>query len=369
MDKGFQYELEFISSGVYSFTGSYYPDIYQSMTCGNCRNPQSAGVAVKNPPVKNFTRIVTAPNVDYGRDDLWVGIKIYTPPTPTPTPTPYCDCSAAWQNVLCDSSGVGWSCNLDEMHQVQFCTWSDTGGLCDTNHQCVVDASCVVSWFQTQGGDVHSQGRITSAMPGGNYFSLDLSGVPGVVSYRDSSSDPFGLGSVSSKGWLVKDSASANYSYNFFNSRINQDDGDPNLASKPANGVYKVSGDKTISQPWNVNANDSIIVLIDGRLTINNNVQVASRGFLALIVKNGITVANSVRRVQGVYLTDQIFNTGAGDRQLVGEGIFAAGGFSLGREPSDSNTPGEKFIYRPDLLLNAPEAIKSSQYTWREVVP
>ena len=206
-------------------------------------------------------------------------------------------------------------------------------------------------------------------MPLAERFSEELNGYPGIVSYGLGTPD-WGLGAVSSRGWLVKTSVSANFSYGYFDQLIDRDDGNPTLAAgKLNNGVYKISGNQTIDDPWNVNANDSIVVLIDGSLTIGRNVQVANRGFLALIARNGITIADSVRRVQGVYLTDQILNTGSGTTQLTAEGIFAANSVSLGRTSATSATPAEEFIYRPDLVLNAPDVLKKSNYTWIEVVP
>ncbi|MFZ5366180.1 MAG: hypothetical protein ACOZBZ_02705, partial [Patescibacteria group bacterium] len=57
--------------------------------------------------------------------------------------------------------------------------------------------------------------------------------------------------------------------------------------------------------------------------------------------------------------------------------FYAKGGFALQRDLKNdpeatiqnSNTPAELFIFRPDLVLNAPRQLWSSKMSWLEVAP
>jgi hypothetical protein len=65
---------------------------------------------------------------------------------------------------------------------------------------------------------------------------------------------------------------------------------------------------------------------------------------------------------------------------IVGEGLFyGKKGFTLGRTLKDDcsdpanvcnlNYPSEYFIYRPDLVINAPYELWFSDIDWQEVIP
>lgn len=172
----------------------------------------------------------------------------------------------------------------------------------------------------------------------------------------------------------------------------------PNVASHtPANGVaaYWAGGNMTIDQPWNVAANESIVIFVNGNLTLEDqaNITVAQGGFLAFIVSGNIEVtanlgtgtASSVTPVvTGVFIADGAINVasragaGVGDLKFVGAGSFVGwGGVNLNRTFSDGGAggasnnsyPSELFIYRPDFLLNAPDEMRLPRYKWQEVAP
>lgn len=119
------------------------------------------------------------------------------------------------------------------------------------------------------------------------------------------------------------------------------------------------------------------IIFVDGDLRITKNVRVGVGGFLAFIVKGSITIDPAVIALQGIYITDQNFVTETKsptlDNQLNVSGTVAAwGSFSLNRNlgaAKNFTTPAEKFIYRPDLLLNMPNRMKTFVMEWQEVVP
>ena len=156
---------------------------------------------------------------------------------------------------------------------------------------------------------------------------------------------------------------------------------------------YYHKGDAKISTPWEVSSDESIVVFIDGNLTIDDYgrdnrqmITVEEGGFLAFIVKGDIAFAEgqntdtyqlvgdtpvNLLEVQGVYIADgQIISRSARPSELRAEGIFVAwNGFDLDRElPDGFNrvSPAERFIYRPDFLKNTPEQMLYSQTIWQE---
>jgi len=58
--------------------------------------------------------------------------------------------------------------------------------------------------------------------------------------------------------------------------------------------------------------------------------------------------------------------------QFRGEGSFVGwNGVSLNRDRGTSNStePSEEFVFRSDLMINAPIALKFSRYVWQEKAP
>jgi len=264
------------------------------------------------------------------------------------------------------------------------------------------------SWFQTKGGDVHAQGDIRSRIPPpatDKNFSIDLDSYPGLVSYRNSANfSPAGV--VSSKGWLAQSSFSPNYDYSYFYQKL----GSPTVSNfscstscdfdncstlSSGTKVCYSSGDISINNDLNISGNTKIVVLIGRNLNINKKITVPVGSFLAFVVKGDINISGNVGdtssstttpHLQGVYIADGIIDTyqpnppgeGSGFR-LVGAGLFyAKGGFRLERNIGDNcasghicdaTTPSEFFIFRPDLVINSPREIWTSEMTWTEVAP
>ncbi len=147
--------------------------------------------------------------------------------------------------------------------------------------------------------------------------------------------------------------------------------------AKPSsgNGVYTYVGDISTSGDWIIYNPNVYVILVDGSVTINGNIDVRNAGgFLAIIASGNITIGDSVTNVEGVYIADGIINTGTSDQQLLAEGIFTAwGGFSLGNRDYgtvlNNTEPVIKFKFRPDLVLNAYKYLLKPRMTWAEVAP
>ncbi|MDP3955595.1 MAG: carboxypeptidase-like regulatory domain-containing protein [bacterium] len=267
-------------------------------------------------------------------------------------------------------------------------------------------------WFQTQGGDVHSQQNIYSKIPSllNTYFSLDQYSYPGVVSYGGSSAS-FGLTPVSTRGWRPNSSLTfAKYNYDYFYKRLGAPTVDDFSCGSgcptPPLGVttaYYSADSVTIDRnnSWTIPANTKVMVLVNGDLNIslnpnNRRITVPVGSFLGFFVKGNINIDSAIGNKQtgydvqpfleGVYIVDGVIDTYASDlqglgsgRRLIGAGIFyAKGGVLLKRElksnpdplaMQNSNTPAELFIFRPDLVMNSPRELWTGNLNWIEVAP
>jgi hypothetical protein len=258
-------------------------------------------------------------------------------------------------------------------------------------------------WTQVQGGDVYASATLQSYIPVGatprSFILNGTGGYPGVATYGgncnfDSSSATCGGKTwVSSKNWLVHDTASATDFYQLmyrqFGSPAPTASGDTTLTGKLAGSTehYYYDGNLTINTPaWTIPSTDKVVVFVSGNLAINTPINIDSGGFIAFIVKGNITVspsvggpaASSAPAVEGIYITSPngTFITGdsssPGKQRFVGQGMFIAGSFLLQRDLGDLRNPttsSELFIYNPQLLLTMPDQMKQLSVSWQEVAP
>lgn len=136
-----------------------------------------------------------------------------------------------------------------------------------------------------------------------------------------------------------------------------------------------VNGDVTLGSAWMVGAGENQTYVVEGNLRIPVDVQVNSGGFLAFIVSGNITIDPGVSAVEGVYVADGLLTTeslGADlDSPLSAQGMFVGwGGVDLNRDLIDDIVaPAERFTYRPDLIIRAPDAFRRDTYFWEELQP
>jgi hypothetical protein len=245
----------------------------------------------------------------------------------------------------------------------------------------------VPGWFQTEEGDVHANGGIQDNIPSAYtdpYLSLGLTGeTPGVVSLAGSLD--LGGGFVSEKGWQANDISEdlssgfgANrtiYNYSFFEKKLSVGPGTPNFdpANPGGGGVYWNHSSVTFLNPWVVNRGETFVILVDGSLEINATIEVRDGGFLAFIVSGDISIDHLVGKLEGIYIADRQIQTGSGPQKLTGDGMFVAyGGFDLKRDlgTANKNSPAEFFGYRPEFLVNFPQALGLSHVlVWKEIAP
>jgi hypothetical protein len=257
------------------------------------------------------------------------------------------------------------------------------------------------------GGDVYASAALRSFIPSvasPRYFvRTPTEGTSGVVTYGTSydfasGTTAQGEAYVSSSQWLANDTYTATdyyaMMYHRFGSPTADYTGDTIFNSELASSAdaYFVDGNLTVSGPtaWSVTDGENIVVLVDGDLTINQDITLSGTGFVSFIVNGDITVASAVGAdctptcgstpvVEGIYITSPTgtFNTGtSGDptgERFVGEGIFIAGDFNLQRDLSslgqNNLASAELFIYNPQLLVTMPDEMRDLPVTWQEVAP
>jgi len=139
--------------------------------------------------------------------------------------------------------------------------------------------------------------------------------------------------------------------------------------------IYTYTGDVTID--FTVSSGEKMVFMIDGNVMVNNdNVIVPVGGHLTVISSGTVTFASNVTQAQGWWLADTINIASTGDTatevQFNGEGTFVGwDNFSFNRDRGLTNNsePAETFVFRPDMVVNAPDALKLSKYQFQEVAP
>lgn len=245
------------------------------------------------------------------------------------------------------------------------------------------------AWWQARGAGVYANGNIRSELPSvaENLIEAGVGGELGAL-MRTSGSVDTGAGAVSTEGYTALTRYRGKImNYDFFAAQLGVtpntvNDWAADTMNKPTNNPDKVfyylnpsGSEASVSTPWVVGSGESYIVLINGDLRIASNITVADGGFLAFIVNGSVRVSPAVTDIAGIFDIDGVMITesnGSSDVAADFEGsVVAWGGVSLGRDlgANNSNTPGESFSYRPDLLVNMPEAMKVFALKWEEVVP
>jgi hypothetical protein len=223
-------------------------------------------------------------------------------------------------------------------------------------------------------------------------------GYPGVATYGndynfDSSWLTHGENWVSSRNWIVHDTAPATNFYQLMYQRFSSPTptatGPTTLSSRLSGSPtpYYYDGNLTIDAPaWTIPSSDTVVVFVSGNLTINTPIGIKPGGFIAFIVNGNISVDPSVGVpytssspiLEGIYITSPTgtFRTGdssnPGTERFVGKGMFIAGTFLLQRDVKDAGNTiasSELFIYNPQLLLTMPDAMKQLSVSWEEVAP
>ena len=125
----------------------------------------------------------------------------------------------------------------------------------------------------------------------------DAGGTTGLASYTGSLD--VGDGDLSEDGsdWQADTSYQGVMTgYDYF-SRILQEDSETAGSwdgSQPGDtGVYMASGDVTSSGSWNVDGGDIVVIVVDGNVVIDENIEVAEGSFAAIIASSAACTSSS----------------------------------------------------------------------------
>ncbi len=250
-------------------------------------------------------------------------------------------------------------------------------------------------WWQAVGGDVYGGLGMKSVIPGSctvgegcqpYLIKADANGESGLAKYLSGSID---LGSnesasVGPDGWVANSGyVGQNTNHTYYTSKMALLEktswaGSGKPVFNPEIGedyeIYMYTGTATID--FDVAANEKMIFMVGGDVDVTVDINVAEGGHLAVIASGSITFASNVGQVEGWWVGDSLNIESTGDEgtEVVfrGEGSFVGwNGVSLNRDRGGLNAtqPAEEFVFRPDLMINVPDALKFSRYVWQEKAP
>jgi hypothetical protein len=246
----------------------------------------------------------------------------------------------------------------------------------------------ITSWFQTQGGDVHSNADLFSKIPDSrNFFSLNgEGGYPGLIS-TFTKYPFFGQGKISEKNWLaVEIKNKRRYDYSYFNTllKIPQENvvrnnneflsstlEEDKINEQPITNspLWKIEGDLEVE---NLNENLGVkVFLTSGKIIFKNDLNL--RNTLPIFIAQGdIEIKPEVHILTGVLISSGKINTGRvkEDKSLTVRGaVISWDNLSLERERENNNQPAEFFVYNPEIPLSLIPFLGKSPHLWEELAP
>lgn len=302
--------------------------------------------------------------------------------------SPASDSSSPYQTtVTAATDGLGLSTNI-----VGTATMA-TGQTCSASTTVNVVSS---AWWQVIDSDLLTNGGIGSSVPLSYYFDLiGAGGFPGIPIYGGSTN--LTNSTVSEKGWLANSNYSSVKTYNsaYFVNLIPSavsDDTNAILTSSAIDGSALQSGgalyngyywyiyDGSTTGPLTVSSAAALgsrkVILIAKNAVINfmDNISLTDgSGFFLAVSSSNINVSATATNMEGIYVADGLFRSGAGSSQLKVRGSVAAyGGVELSRDlgaSSNTTTPAEVFEYAPDQEMLFPSVFATRVTKWREVAP
>jgi hypothetical protein len=270
----------------------------------------------------------------------------------------------------------------------------------NTTEEFLVGYVSWLPWFQIRGGNTYGD-TVESLMPlvtNPNLYFDTESPYPGIFSTKtgmDLSSwyTGNGLAHISSTNWSTNNAQTAKDWYSFFKQRIMSvpkheytSGGDkPPMVAGETTSVYVKTGNVTTSDSWVVGSTDSLVIQVEGNLTIQDPITIQNGGFLAFIVSGDIQVSGDVGTtyssvvpvLEGIYIAKGKIMTGTSltlaKERLVARGVFIADNIlsqrTLVTSVHNKDTSADLFIFNPNLVMNTPEMLMDIPYIWQEVAP
>lgn len=256
-------------------------------------------------------------------------------------------------------------------------------------------------WWQARGGSIYAGSNITSTIPSScnvedgcePYLVRSRSNQTGVAIHKTGAITLGGATNASvSPGGLAGQYTNANvqavsgpdagtgiYNYTYFVNKTTNypktvwtGTGKPTYSNPGGIGyeIYTRTGAATID--FSPIGTEKMIFLVNGNVTVAGDVTVPIGATLTVIASGRITFASTADHVEGQYIANDLVFSADTD-QFTGEGNFIGyTGITFSRSltiPGNNTAPAELFTFRPDLIVNAPEALKTTTGVWREVTP
>jgi len=254
-------------------------------------------------------------------------------------------------------------------------------------------------WWQVIGGNVYARSGIGSSIPGSllpttnqRLILTDANGRDGTLSYGLLLPNQLGTNPNAQVSDSLREVLSPydglRYDYNYYKTRMDifastiWDGGDVTY-NDGGNGyqIFKYSGNINLNYTGPTGG-EKVIFLVDGSVTVTQDITVPSGSFMAIIANGNITFNHNVGNAQGWYLAENINipchdgdSDGVCDKddaQFVGQGSFVGWtGIYMTRDRAATNNqePSELFIYRSDLMLNAPDPMRVYTRKFSPFVP
>lgn len=288
-------------------------------------------------------------------------------------PVPRFNCTSAAAGLPgCSSADMSQPCATASLPNMSFGFWRIYGG-----------------WWQATGGNVYAKNGLGSAIPASvpaanqRLILSDSFGRSGMLSHgfawagTELGTNP--NASVSTPLWRIQSTYNGlRYDFDYYQTRMDVfestawDGGAINYDDLGVGyQIFKHTGDVTLGYSGPTGTQKAVL-LIDGNVTINNDITVPDGAFLGVVASGNITINPNVTTAQGWFVgrninfpcSDDAAPLGTCDTddvQFVGEGSFVGWTtINLDRDMGVGNNsaPSESFRYRPDMYLNVPDPMK-----------
>lgn len=272
------------------------------------------------------------------------------------------------------------------------------GGNGDDGETPIIVNNLSSAWWQIKDSDITSNGTLNSSVPAGLYFGLQgLGGYAGVPTYTTTTNITQSNSSVDQ--WITQNTNKSMpvFDYSYFSNQI-PDDVVFNNISSPSISIsdlasggtathgyywYKYDGstsgvDLHITSGSSLGSRKVILLVDSANVFFDSNVNLTDGlGFFMTVADRNIYVDPTVGgggapHLEGFFIADETFNTGAGTNQLHVRGaIVSYGGIVMNRDLGASNltTASELFEYAPDQSILFPAKLATRKVSWKEVAP
>jgi hypothetical protein len=382
------------NSGEQNYSGT--PDIRLSPAAGTLTSPVNGCYQIDNVPFNNYL------------------VRNYSVPDGFSSTFPLVASTyqVTLNNPLSSVATALGACQISPVNGVQACS---NGTITELNFGITDQAP----WIQAVGANIRDeQNGVINPVPAGSACGTVAirdgnGGSPGLV-YTGTNPSSFGQGTASSKNWIVDGDASVftstdglRSSYRDTLQTLKRNSKTPIPLADYCNTANCTITDTIGSEPYAVQGNvtlnnvtitsKKVVLLVDGEVTITQNVTVTPGATFTVIATGNIFVRDTVgaapnayacpggsSELDGIFVTNGSFivEGGAacpeGDRQLHMAGSVVTnadtvngGNVTNNRTLCANNARYPAFTMQPrlDMLLNTPDYMMRPSTSWREVAP